>query len=672
MIDRLGQKLGNYHLIRLLGRGGFASVYLGDHIHLNTQAAIKILDVQLTIENLKQFRNEANTIAQLKHPHIVQVLDYDIENGSPFLVMTYAPNGTLRQRHPRGVQVPLQDVVIYVNQVADALQFAHNNKRIHRDVKPENMLLGLQNEILLSDFGIAVEAHSSLSQPLENIVGTMAYMAPEQIDGKPSIASDQYALGISVYEWLSGTCPFNGSTTEIAQQHLKAEPPSLQGRAKALPSAVEQVVLKALAKVPSQRFAGVQEFANALEQAIKPQQQINLPGRSNTIPISPTDPTLNFANRDGQGNSNPSLQQNQKPSQNRNRLAPTQSQTEPLYTLPIAEYPPRQGQFLAWSSDGIRIAVLTANGSAQIFDTTTGLQLSNKGQDPLFRSAIGAMAWSPDGKRVASSSMKDDGRTMVWNVVTGEEIFVHQKVGRRVVTKESDYYVDAAVQAIAWSPDGAFIACGYDDGAIQILDAANRGGTYRNGVIPTYKSPSPVSNIAWSSDGRYIASSDKSGTVYIRDISTGFLAHKYVGHLTSRWKKIVLSPEYLGSYILAWSPDGESIASGASDRTIHIWKIPRGQSVWDIVIPQPLIYREHQEAVSTLAWSPNGAYIASGSNDGTVHIWEASTGRNISTYSTVSNKLFERKKKVFTLAWSSDGRRVASASNRIVYIWQAI
>ncbi len=149
MTDRVGQQFGNYHLIRLLGHGGFADVYLGEHIHLNTLAAIKMLDTRLAGDEIAQFRNEARTIARLEHPHIVRVLDFGVEDRTPFLVMSYAPNGTLRQRHPKGTRLLPGDVLSYIKQVTDALQYAHNEKLIHRDIKPENMLLDRNNEILL-------------------------------------------------------------------------------------------------------------------------------------------------------------------------------------------------------------------------------------------------------------------------------------------------------------------------------------------------------------------------------------------------------------------------------------------------------------------------------------------------------------------------------------------
>jgi predicted ATPase/serine/threonine protein kinase/DNA-binding CsgD family transcriptional regulator len=267
MVDRVGQQLGNYRLLRLLERGGFADVYLGEHIHLKSRAALKVLHTHLTDKESEHFQQEAQTIATLVHPSIVRVLDYDVQDGVPFLVMDYAPNGSLRQRHPPGEVVPLPLLLSYIKQMADALQYAHEHKIVHRDVKPENMLVGRRQEVLLSDFGIATVAHSTSSLSAEAAVGTIAYMAPEQIQDQPRPASDQYALGVTVYEWLCGARPFSGSFTALVTHHLWQPPPPLQGRAPAITAEVEQVVLRALAKDPKQRFPSVIAFAEALEQA---------------------------------------------------------------------------------------------------------------------------------------------------------------------------------------------------------------------------------------------------------------------------------------------------------------------------------------------------------------------------------------------------------------------
>ena len=273
MTDRSGEQLGNYRIIRLLGKGGFAEVYLGEHIFLKTQVAIKVLRTQLMSSDMEDFLREARTIARLRHANIVRVLEFGIEDKTPFLAMDYAPNGTLRQLHPKGSILSIATIVPYARQVASALQHAHDEKLIHRDIKPENMLLGGQNEVLLSDFGIAMVAESSRYQSTQEVVGTVAYMAPEQVQGMPRPASDQYSLAIVVYEWLSGTRPFQGSFTELCTQHLYASPQPLRERVPTIAPEVERAVSKALAKDPHQRFSSIQAFANALEESYQLQQE---------------------------------------------------------------------------------------------------------------------------------------------------------------------------------------------------------------------------------------------------------------------------------------------------------------------------------------------------------------------------------------------------------------
>src|SRR5712692_7064695 len=266
MTDRVGQQLGNYRLLRLLGRGGFADVYLGEHIYLKKPAALKVLHLRLDEQDAAQFLHEAQTLAGLDHPHIVRVFDFAVQDGMPFLVMDYAVGGTLRVRHPAGTRVPLERILAYVTQVASALQYAHDQHLMHRDVKPENMLLGAREEVLLGDFGLAMLAPTSSrsTQAMEPpLNGTTAYLAPEQLQGKPRPASDQYALGVVVYEWLCGRRPFGGSSIKIAMQQLSTPPASLREQV----PAVEEVVLRALATEPRLRFACVEDFANALQQA---------------------------------------------------------------------------------------------------------------------------------------------------------------------------------------------------------------------------------------------------------------------------------------------------------------------------------------------------------------------------------------------------------------------
>jgi serine/threonine protein kinase len=291
MVDRVGQQLGNYRLIRLLGAGNFAEVYLGEHLYLRRQVAIKVLHTALTDKQKEDFFIEAQRLVDLSHPSIIRLIEFAIEEEFPYLIMEYAPNGTLRTRHPKGSCLSLATIVSYVKCIAASLQYVHEQKLIHRDVKPENLLVGKNQEILLGDFGIATIAHATSSLSIQGLAGTPLYMAPEQAQGKPRPASDQYALGVVVYEWLCGTAPFQGSVVEVVTQHLLAPPPPLHERIPGILPAVEEVILKALAKDPQKRFRTVTEFALALEQASQTAQAITVvsPIEQNQVPLPTSD-----------------------------------------------------------------------------------------------------------------------------------------------------------------------------------------------------------------------------------------------------------------------------------------------------------------------------------------------------------------------------------------------
>src|SRR5579859_4882361 len=271
--DPIGQQLGNYRLTALLGKGGFARVYLGEHIFLGSQAkaAIKVLnETRLSDEDRQNFITEARTIRKLNHPHIVKLLEFGIElsryvDGSiPFLVMDYAPEGTLRNHHPLKTVVPIKRIVSYIDQVTDGLQYAHDQGIVHSDVKPENMLVMGVDDIVLSDFGIAITSFDSQNHQMPNVgvvQGTFPYIAPERFRGTTSRYSDQYSLGIVVYEWLTGTHPFKGTPEQIIYNHMHTPPPGLYGIYPGISQEIEVVVMRALAKDPEQRFPSVKDFA---------------------------------------------------------------------------------------------------------------------------------------------------------------------------------------------------------------------------------------------------------------------------------------------------------------------------------------------------------------------------------------------------------------------------
>ncbi len=290
-----GSYLGNYRLIRLLGHGGFAAVFLGEHCYLRRPAAIKVLRTVLAEQEQEHFLEEARLLANLSHPHIVHVLEFAIAprrtslqnsvliENIPFLVMDYIPGGSLRAVYPAGTRLFLEVAVTYIRQVAEALHYAHQKHIIHRDIKPENLLLNEHQEIMLSDFGLALFAPQASLLSHQDMAGTLPYMAPEQLRGKPVFASDQYSLGIVAYEWLCGQAPFLGGDAQVIMQHISSPPPRLRSKNPSLPQPVEDVILKALAKDPVQRYPTIQVFAQALEQASRMQQPYAI---FDTIPLT--------------------------------------------------------------------------------------------------------------------------------------------------------------------------------------------------------------------------------------------------------------------------------------------------------------------------------------------------------------------------------------------------
>jgi eukaryotic-like serine/threonine-protein kinase len=688
MADRVGQQLGNYRLIRLLGQGGFAEVYLGEHIYLNTLAAIKMLYARLASEDVDHFLAEARTIARLVHPHIVRVLEFDVKDSIPYLVVDYAPNGTLRKRHPRGVPLPLATVVNYVMQAADALEYAHEQKVIHRDVKPENMLLGRRNELLLSDFGIALVAQSSRSnstQGIQDLAGTIAYMAPEQIQSNAVPNSDQYSLAVVVYEWLSGVRPFQGSFPEIAVKHTMASPPPLSERVPTLPLAVEEVIMKALAKDPQQRFDTVQAFADALKQASgqelqspsaltgTPASEDQASGAASTIVLADVEsPSENFVTIPSMSsplpatmsllNETPELEV-ETPQTGRSEttslalpehgrgisrrnvvlglvaaaavgalgggLALFASQQKPSIpplkpTTPLYTYTGHTNWVwsVAWSPHDGRVASSSSDATARVWDALNGNHLNIYNGH---MDSVYTVAWSPDGMRIASASF--DKTVQVWNPTFGDHYYRY--------TGHTNW-----VWSVAWSPDGRRIASAGGDKTVQIWNATDgsRRITYRGHTDHVFA-------VAWSPDGTRIASAGGDGTVQVWDPATGELFYKFQLYFTSMWS-------------IAWSPNGERIVSASNDKTVQVWNATNGGQLF--------IYTGHKDFVYGVAWSPDGKRIASASGDKTVQIWNAADGSHVYTYTG-------HTASVRSVCWSPDSKLLASGSwDKTVQVWEIL
>ncbi len=279
MADLIGKSLGRYHILEQLGEGGMATVYKAYDTRLETDVAVKVIRTENLApsaleRSLKRFEREAKALARLTHPNIVKVTDFGEDEDKPYLVMEYLPGGTLKQK--LGKPIPWNESISILLPIARALDFAHRQNMIHRDVKPSNILITADGEPMLTDFGIAKILDLEETADLTGTgmgIGTPEYMAPEQWTGKTSAFSDQYALGVVFYEMLTGRKPYSADTPAAILLKQATEPlPRPSQFTRDLPEKVEKLLLKALTRNPEDRYASMAEFAKALESAASGQQ----------------------------------------------------------------------------------------------------------------------------------------------------------------------------------------------------------------------------------------------------------------------------------------------------------------------------------------------------------------------------------------------------------------
>jgi serine/threonine protein kinase len=297
MPNRVGTTIGKYKLLELLGRGGMAEVYKSRHPTLGRDVTVKILHPHLAEGEgfLARFEREAKAVAAMRHPCIVQIFDYEAADEANYMVMEFIDGGTLQERAAslvrEGKFLPIRELLPILRQVAEALDYAHGRGILHRDVKPSNILLDSSGNAFLTDFGIARILSGAQFTATGVMIGTPAYMSPEQGTGEElTAASDIYSLGVIVYEMLAGKVPFSSETTPLAviHKHVSEPPPGLRSLRRNLPVAAEAVVFKALAKKPADRFGSAGEFIRELEKAL-PEEAIRvLDGREepSAIPVS--------------------------------------------------------------------------------------------------------------------------------------------------------------------------------------------------------------------------------------------------------------------------------------------------------------------------------------------------------------------------------------------------
>ena len=265
-----GQKINDrYQIIKSIGEGGMANVYLAYDTILDRDVAVKILRGDLSNDEkfVRRFQREALNASSLSHPNIVEVYDVGEDNGQYFIVMEYIEGKNLKDLIKKRGKLTTTEVVDIMSQIADGLSVAHDSYIIHRDIKPQNIMILENGMVKITDFGIAMEMNATQLTQTNSVMGSVHYLPPEQASGKgATLKSDIYSMGILMYELLTGSLPYKGdNAVEIALKHLKEPLPSIREQLPDLPQSVENVIMKSAAKNPKNRYNDAREMFEDLK-----------------------------------------------------------------------------------------------------------------------------------------------------------------------------------------------------------------------------------------------------------------------------------------------------------------------------------------------------------------------------------------------------------------------
>lgn len=622
-----------YEILGDLGRGGMGIVYKARQLGLNRLVALKMLlsANHAGEEELARFRAEAEALAALRHPNVVQVYEAGEWSGRPYFSMELVEGGTLAGRMT-GEPFASREAAELIETLAGAVQAAHEHGIVHRDLKPANVLMGADAPSgatfpRITDFGLAKFMKRPAGQTRSGaVMGTPAYMAPEQARGDSKNigpAADVYALGAMLYELLTGRPPFQGeSTLGVLLRVLSHEPTPPRRLHSEIPSDIEAICLKCLEKEPHHRYATAAALATDLRNFLR-----GLPTDRPESAWRRLETELYFKNValaerawaagqpqyvDGYLDACPpdlrGWEWHCVRGLGRGRLLIHRGHKDVVFAVAFS----RDGRLLASASDD-QTVLLRATDSGEVVKTLGGHS------DQLY-----AIRFSPDNRRLAASSQ--DRMVRVWDLLTGESV---------VWTGHTDVVV-----GVDWSPDGFLVASGSDDSTIRLWDAAT-GQTIR--VLRGHTDM--VNGVAFSPNSSLLVSGSYDQTVRLWEVATGRERLRLAGHAGFVWS-------------VAFSPDGSRLASGGGDHTVRLWDTATGQELHTLT--------GHAGAVWGVAFSPDGRRLASVSWDRTVRIWDPGTGQEAVT-------LRGHADSVNGLAFDSEGRRLATASDdRTVVVWDAV
>lgn len=629
-----GQQVEQYQVVEVLAPTRFGHTYLGRHTHRPLQVLIEGLQPPLLGTSTEAFLESAQALKRLKHSHILCVRDMGVHQDYPFVITDYFPYRVFSQVYPFKHPHPLMTVLPHLKKIASALDYAHGQSFVHGDIRPENILLS--SNALPSLRGFLLEAIVQNRERL-NYRGAeevereaMIYAAPEQIQGNPVAASDQYALGVLIYTLLCGEMPFTGSSVEIAFQKIHAHAPSLrQKRPDLISPSVERVVMAALEQDKNRRFPSVEAFIDALQQEKSQSPRIlaaTAPARP--IPVStplPVAPPINPPTApDGFFIPMPAFPAPQ----------PSLSALTPRTPIPptIQDMAPRRGT--------------PPGGLPEWVPQTTPEPLPPPSKPPARRSGVsvtrrvfavglvgiaalgGTGGWYLLSQRFAHAALLTSSSQA--GPLATQTIINHQK--GLIFTGHL-----ASVNALAWSPDGKFIASASDDTFVQVFESAT--GTRK--II--YKGHTEeVAAVAWSRNGKLIASAGQDRTVQIWNPTSGAApVFTYKGH-TDRVNSV------------SWSNNDDLLVSGSDDKSVQVWQVGSGDRAFTFL--------GHTAGVLCVGWQPDNSSVASGSWDGTLRDWATvQHGDHFNAGDQIFNYAGHGKNEVYALAWSPDGRFIVSA-----------
>jgi tRNA A-37 threonylcarbamoyl transferase component Bud32 len=674
MKDLSGITIERYKITNELGRGGMAIVYRAIDTMLDRKVAIKIILPETTSKekSLKRFHREAKTLANLAHSNIVKVLDYGDYEGSPYLVMEYISGGTLSSR--LGKPMPYAEAAAILAPVARALHHAHQQKVVHRDIKPSNILINDSGQPMLSDFGILKLIDLEESQGITGTgksVGTPAYMSPEQIRGKEIDGrTDIYSLGVVFFELVTGRKPYNATTPiEVSLQHLHDPIPKAKQFVRDLPSDVEQIIVKSMAKNPEDRYPTMIAFAHALEKlsgitTVTPhtgwdlkQTEAEPAPEKKSVKLKPAllvaAPLIMllglafiFFRPPGQATVTPT----KEPTVvlKTATLSPVPVTQRETATRPAATNTPEVGYTLEFTTPTI-----VPDTVIQRSNVSSIIQVNR-----LDRISVVKMDWMQDGSAIvnagssAISFLDPDGLAVKNKINMPGEVPLGMALSQqndklcilvggmvKVYDLESyelsaSYPTSGGASSIALSPDGKLIALGISDNKVQIISAED------GHVISNFRSYYGGWSVAFSPDSSIVAGGTSQG-VLMWEVETG------------TW--LGLEGEQISSIkSLTFSNDGTMLAGGTKGM-IYVWNVEDGS----------LRYQFDGDFgdVLSLDFSTDSSMLLSGSEDGIVRIWDTVSGRLLKT-------LTGHTSAVFGVSFSPSGENIVSGANEgVIRIW---